>query len=515
MKERLSHPGSIGEILFEISPVGVFTFDRTGQVTRCNPTMVRLLGSPDEKTTHLFNVLTLPTVPERIREDIVRRCLEDGKARDAEFLYVSMHGKQSYLRFHFLPVLDQSGVVEGVIAQAIDMSSVRHVAEGLRRSSKMESLSLMAGALSHDLNNIFTTLLGFTSILSRPLELTADRTAKAVSHTRKAAESGAKLVQQLLNFTSERRADASACPFAHALSQTTTLFSYGLPPQIKVMSHRKVPDSLWVRGSATKIEQVLLNILLNARDALEMQQGTISIHATTADEAPADALLCPPHSEMGFVRVAIEDSGSGMTPEVLQRIFEPYFTTKGPERGTGLGLPSVWGILQEVGGGLQVHSSAGSGSTFELYFPVTAPGRESTADQTPQLLSLAGNGERILVVEPDQQLSEMLVWLLLKNGYKALAATGAPHAAELLDSLGESIAAIIWDLSVGGKGLEDVVSRTSGMNLAIIQLTNTGRIAATRQDLPTVAKPFPPSQLLETLATALSARRAPMDAPAK
>lgn len=468
--------------------------------------MVRLLGSPDEKTTHLFNVLTLPTVPERIREEIIRHCLADGKPRDAEFLYVSMHGKQAYLRFHFIPVLDEDGGVDGVVAQAIDMSAVRHVAETLRRGSKMENLSLLAGSLSHDLNNIFTTLLGFTSILSGPLELSAERTARAVSHTRKAAESGAKLVQQLLNFTSERKADASSCPFTHALNQTTTLFSYGLAPQIKLASQCEVADSLWVRGSATKVEQVLLNILLNARDAMENERGTINIHAATVSEAPAEAMLTPPPSKMGWVKLAIEDSGSGMSPEVLQRVFEPYFTTKESGRGTGLGLSSAWGILQEIGGGLGVQSAAGSGTTFDLYFPVTEPRRESTADRTPQLLSLAGNGERILVVEPDPQLSELLVWLLLKNGYKALAAAESSHAAELMDSLGESVAAIIWDLSLGGEEFEAMLSRASGMALPVIQLTNTGRVALSHPDLPAVAKPFPPSHLLETLATALLAR---------
>ncbi len=504
MIEKLSQSGSIGEVLFEDSPVGVFTFDREGRVTRCNRTMVKLLGAPDEGTTKLFNVLTLPTVPERIREDVIRRSLEDGEPRDADFEYVSMHGKSSYLRFHFLPVVSADGQVEGVVAQAVDMSSVRHLIEGLRKDSKMESLSLLAGSLSHDLNNIFTTLLGFTSLLGQPRELPPERAKKALRHTRKAAESGAKLVGQLLNFTSERSADASACSFTQALGQTTTLFSYGLLPSIKLASKDETAESTWVRGSVTKVEQVLLNVLLNARDALAEDKGTISVTAEVVDETPSGAVLDAPDSRMGFVRVSIADTGSGIPQKVLPRIFDPYFTTKEPGRGTGLGLSSVWGITQELGGALRVESSVGAGTTFELFFPITEPRRESTADRTPELHSLSGHGERVLVVEPDPRLSEMLVWLLLKNGYKALAAGDAAHSFELLDTLGDTVKAVIWDLSIGGADFEHMVQRADNAGLPLVQLANTGRISTSRQELPTVTKPFAPTRLLETLARVLS-----------
>jgi PAS domain S-box-containing protein len=504
MSDKLSHSGSIGEVLFEDSPVGVFTFDCSGRVTRCNRTMVKLLGAPDEKTTQLFNVLTLPTVPERIREDVIRRSMEDGKQRTVDFEYVSMHGKRSYLRFHFLPVVAASGEVEGVVAQAIDMTSLRHASESLRRDSKMESLSLLAGSLSHDLNNIFTTLLGFTSLLSKPRELSPERTGKALRHTRKAAESGASLVKQLLNFTSERRADDSACNFSQALDQTATLFSYGLPPAVKLTINNNVANEIWIRGSVTKVEQTLLNVLLNARDAIGPDGGSIAIDASTTPAVAAGASPESPDSKLGFVRVGIADSGSGISPEVLPRIFEPYFTTKGPGLGTGLGLSSVWGLLQELGGAQTVRSSAGQGTTFQLFFPVTELQRESSADRTPQLHDLAGAGERILVVEPDPRLSEMLVWLLLKNGYKVLAAEHAEHALELLDTLGDTVNAIIWDLSAADAGFQQVVARAEESAMPIIQLANTGRFSSSSPKLPTVTKPFAPTNLLETLATALS-----------
>jgi two-component system, cell cycle sensor histidine kinase and response regulator CckA len=505
MNDKLSHSGSIGEILFEDSPVGVFTFDHTGRVTRCNRAMVKLLGAPDEKTTQLFNVLTLPTVPERIREDVIRKSLEDGQPRNADFEYVSMHGKRSYLRFHFLPVLADDGkVVEGIVAQAIDMSSVRHATEGLRLDSKRESLSLLAGSLSHDLNNIFTTLLGFTSLLSQPRELSPERTAKALRHTRKAAESGADLVGQLLNFTSERSADASAGSFVQALDQTTTLFSYGLPPAVKLTVRKGIADGVWTRGSITKVEQILLNVLLNARDALGPDEGTISVTASTVPTVAPGATPDSPDSKMGFVRVSITDTGSGISADVLPRIFEPYFTTKAQGHGTGLGLSSVWGLLQELGGAQTVESSVSSGTTFQLYFPVTEPQRESTADRTPHLHDLAGNGERILVVEPDSRLSEMLVWLLLKNGYKVLAAENTEHAFELLDTLGNTVNTIIWDLSVADDGFDQMADRAANAAIPLIQLANTGRLSSSSRELPTVTKPFAPTHLLETLATVLS-----------
>lgn len=509
MKDKLNHSGSIGKVLFEDSPVGVFTFDRDGRVTRSNRAMIELLGAPDEKTTQLFSVLTLPTVPERIREDVIRRSLEDGKPRRAEFEYVSMHGKRSYLRFHFLPVIAVDGTVEGIVAQAIDVSAVREATEGLRRTSKMDSLSLLAASLSHDLNNIFTTLLGFTSLLAQPQQLSPERTAKALSHTRKAAESGAKLVEQLLNFTSERQADASACGFAQAFVQATTLFSYGLNPTVNLGVESDVSESTWVRGSLTKVEQVLLNVILNAREALAQTEGTITVNASTVSGVPANAAPLPPESGMGFVLVTVEDTGPGIPPEVLPQIFDPHFTTKEPGRGNGLGLSSVWTILRELGGSQRVTSEVGRGTTFELYFPITAPRRESTEDRTPQLHSLAGQGERILVVEPDQQLSEMLVWLLLKNGYKALAAKEIEHSLEIMDTLGDTVQAIIWDLSAGEPDLDRMLKGTGQTVVPVIQLANTGRGAPLHPELPTLTKPFAPPHLLQALAQVLSAKRPP------
>jgi DNA-binding response OmpR family regulator len=135
---------------------------------------------------------------------------------------------------------------------------------------------------------------------------------------------------------------------------------------------------------------------------------------------------------------------------------------------------------------------------------VTELQRESSADRTPQLHDLAGAGERILVVEPDPRLSEMLVWLLLKNGYKVLAAEHAEHALELLDTLGDTVNAIIWDLSAADAGFQQVVARAEESAMPIIQLANTGRFSSSSPKLPTVTKPFAPTNLLETLATALS-----------
>ncbi len=511
MDDRLSQNGSIGQTLFEGSPVGVFTFDREGRVLRCNPAMVALLGAPDEKTTQLFNVLTLPTVPARIREDVIRASLNDGKARTVDFEYVSMHGKRSYLRFHFLPIFDANQEISGVVAQAVDMSAMRHLAEGLRRTSKMESLSLLAGSLAHDLNNIFTTLIGFTSLLSGSRQLSPERTAKAVDHIGKAANSGALLVEQLLNFTSERQAELSACRFQGAFKQAVTLFGYGLGPHIRFSAKEAGDPGLWVRGSLTKVEQVLLNVFLNARDALVDGRGTINVTSTLVGMPPADAVPQPADSPGGFICVTVSDNGGGIPADVLPRIFDPYFTTKEPGRGTGLGLSSVWGILQELGGCARVSSSVAVGTTFELFFPTTETKRETAGDMTPELQSLAGNGERVLVVEPDPQLSEMLVWLLLKNGYKAVAADQPDGALELLGTIGESIDAVIWDRTAAGPGLTRLLAVAGPARIPVMQLTNAGRGPLEHPHLPTVAKPFAPTRLLQVLARTLAM---PPDPPA-
>jgi two-component system, cell cycle sensor histidine kinase and response regulator CckA len=502
--ERLTNAGVLGTELFERGDVGVFTFDREGNVLRANPAMVRLLGSPDEKTTRLFNIFALPTVPRRVKENFVRPALADGQIRTAEFEYVSMHGKRADYRATFLPVVDD-GQVTGCICQVVDITDLRQATDQLRRTSKMASLSLLAGSLAHDLNNIFTTLLGFASILEAGDEtIEPEKRTRALGFIRKAATSGGNLVEQLLGFTSERRAADSCCALNRALQQAVTLFSYGVPQEVEVSLDSELP-SVWVEGSCTRFEQIVLNVLLNARDAIGKHPGRISISAELHPESPEGVSPKVDSPAEGFVKIVIEDTGSGMSPDVIARVFDPYFTTKEHGRGTGLGLSSVWGILKEVGGGARVTSTAGEGTRFEVFVPVADRKVVPAEERAPVLGSHRGKGERVLVVESAPEIRELLVWILLKNGYKAIAAESCARASDILRAMAETIQCVVFEADLPVAESEELLLTLADLEMPTLHVTGIARPLPRTSHTLGLRKPFTPGRFLMALGRLLAA----------
>ncbi|MBM4372454.1 MAG: hypothetical protein FJ098_12415 [Deltaproteobacteria bacterium] len=199
------------------------------------------------------------------------------------------------------------------------------------------------------------------------------------------------------------------------------------------------------------------------------------------------------------------DTGSGIPPQNIGRIFEPYFTTKPQGRGTGLGLSSVWGILREVGGCVRVESELGKGSCFELFIPVAASPARPPSEEAPVLASATGAGQRVLVVEGRSELAELLVWVLLKNGYKVIEAESNAHALELLESAGETIECAIVD----GDILPDELSRLDAafvaLGLPVVFLSGTMRRPPSRRNTVSLRKPFSPARLLDVLGRLLAA----------
>jgi two-component system cell cycle sensor histidine kinase/response regulator CckA len=497
----------IGAKLFTDGPVGVFVFDRTGQVVRANDAMLRLLGSPDEKTTKLFNVFTLPTLSEKSRQAL-RAIIDSGEQGVIDIEYLSMHGKKTALFVTVLPVKDGDETT-GAICHAVDNTAMRETMERVKQGGKMESLTLMAGSLAHDLNNIFTTIIGFASLLGTAEgSLPPERRTKGLAMLQNAANSGAQLVEQLVSFTSERAARTPACRFAEAFDRSLSLFSFGLPRELAFAQQRGPDTDVLVRGSTGKLEQIFLNVLINARDAVGKRPGRIEIAARTTTTAPPDALPATPDPPSGYVAVRITDTGMGIAPENLDRIFDPYFTTKPEGKGMGLGLSSVWGILNELGGRIRVESGVGEGATFEIFLPVATSEDREPGEDAPRIAALVGAGQRILVVEQDPSLRTLLVWVLLRNGYKALEAESGERAASLLADAAQSVECVVVDLGMPLLHL-DMFHNEIPPALPVLYLVSPGRRIPARDPSMALRKPFSPQRFLEQLGRLLGSGKAP------
>lgn len=485
---------NLGALLFERGETGVVSIDSSGQVLRANAAMLRLLGSPGEATTLLFNVFELPTIPPALRKEC-RESLVSGRVHEAQFEYTSMHGKRTHVRMVSIPVMFEEQFIGGCI-QLFDVSASKAAEDQLRRTSKMESLSLLASSLAHDLNNVFTALVGYSSLLRKPGGLPPSRHAHALEMIEKASGSGARLVENLLSFTSERTAHLPTCSFGDACRQAVALFSCGLPPEIQVECRFEAPD-VRIRGSANKIEHLIINLALNARDAILPRPGAVRFTSRLVDTYPPDCLLRVT-ARGRFVELVVEDTGSGIRPENVPRIFDPYFSTKAPGRGTGLGLSSVWGILKELGGTIRVSSTQGVGTLFSVYLPLATEEDDGTHAELPPFGEAFGRGQRVLLVESDSDLGTLLVWVLLRNGYKVLHCASTLQAEGILQNSVHGIDGVVAEDQGLGSSCERFQQKVAASGLPMLRLTSRPAPLDARSPA-TLQKPFRPEQLLDAV----------------
>ncbi len=487
--------------VFDSRYVGFLVVDDSGKVRRANPFVVELLGSPIEETTCRFNLLTLPTIPADKREQL-RRTLKQGRRRSFDIDYVSMHGKASALTMEVHPI--KEGDLRGfAVCIVLDDTSKQRLAQHLQQAAQTEGLALLSGVLAHDLNNLLTTGLGYAG-LARSIGDPRKR-EQALERVESALESAAGLVDHLLEHTSRKRANRSrSTPFGLALERMINVFEHRVISTV-TLHKPKPPKGVSVAGSPSQIEPVLLNLLLNAQEAMGAQGGEITLSWELVDAPPENvAWWVDPH-EGRYIRFSVEDSGVGIPHENLRLVFEPLFTTKGASGGTGLGLYSVRKTLEELSGTVSITSLVGRGTQIDVFFPLAVEADNSAALQVPVVRTLAGRGERVLLMEPDDMVREMLVWLLLKNGYKVLTAVDCAEASQILEGGETPVDLLLASVTSDVDFREHCIAGSFKVSVpALFLLGADSETASLPPGSRSLHKPFKPEGLLVTLGEILS-----------
>ena len=324
------------------------------------------------------------------------------------------------------PLRDERGNISHFVAVKRDISHELELENQLVQSRKMEAVGRLAGGIAHDFNNILQVITGNVAMAAldappgHPVHASLDEIGRA-------GERAVNLVQQLLAFS--RREELRLRPVeVGALVNDTTRMLRRLIGEDIALEVRQAPGLLPVLADPGRIEQVLLNLCINARDALP-DGGRITI---AAEFEELDALYCQnrPDARPGrYVVVAVTDDGCGIPKEIQHRIFEPFFSTKEVGRGTGLGLATVYAIVRQHGGFINLYSEVGLGTTFRFYLPA-AEAAVSVAPETPRkaVEGLRGNGETILIAEDDEQVLTIATKVLVQAGYRVLAARHGDEA---------------------------------------------------------------------------------------
>jgi len=332
-------------------------------------------------------------------------------------------------------------IIGDVYAVARDITGHRATEAQLRHAQKMEAVGQLAGGIAHDFNNLLQAILANAEFATASGPLASD-VAECLSEIETAGSRAADLTAQLLAFSRRQPLRPVLIDLNQLLRGLMKMLRRLLPETIAVDF---IPGHVLasVNADPGQLEQVIGNLCVNARDAMDHGgQLTLETANVVADRQHCEA---HPGAKPGnYVLLSVTDTGIGMTPEVRERIFEPFFTTKGPHQGTGLGLPTVYGIVQQHDGMIQVQSEPGAGTTFEIYLP--ADGRLATEIGDKRAVTPPRGRETILLAEDDERVRRAALRILQQAGYRAIAVTNGFEAIRLLREREEPVQLILLDL---------------------------------------------------------------------
>jgi signal transduction histidine kinase len=381
--------------------------------------------------------------------------------------------------------------------------------EQLRQAQKMEAIGRLAGGVAHDFNNLLTAIIGYTDLIHERLG-PEDQTGRDVAEIRKAADRAAALTRQLLAFSRKQFLN----PTVLDLNETASGMLQMLPRVIGEHIQTTVQlagDLARVKADASQMEQVLVNLVLNARDAMPTG-GHLTIETAnvplTEPRLRAENLSLDAGS---YVMLSIADTGTGMDAGTRARAFEPFFTTKPKGKGTGLGLATVYGIVDQSGGGVSVTSAPGRGTTIRIYLPATKATNDVRAAEAAPIRDGSGS-ETVLLVEDNDSVRDLAVKALRRRGYVVYEARDAEEALEWSKSAGVTPQLLVTDVVMPGLSGPNLAARLlqHTPHLRVLYMSGYTDDAASVHGnfwggVPLLQKPFTPGALAERVRLALDA----------
>ena len=439
--------------LYDHAPCGYHSLNPDGVFIRINQTELDWLGYSATDLLHKKKLVDMLT-PASAKEfpKAFQTLIETGSVGNLEFEMLRKDGTIIPVILNASAVMDSKGKFVMSRAVVIDNTEHKRLEEQLRQSQKMEAVGQLAGGVAHDFNNLLTVIIGHSLLAlerlqpSKPLRNTLEQIHKT-------GERASALTRQLLAFSRRQILEPKILDLNTVLVDMETMLRRLVPENVRI--HLALSPALSrVKVDAGQIEQVLMNLVINARDAIS-QQGAITL--STADVEIDEIYTGTQAFRPGrFVVLSVSDTGSGMSASVQARIFEPFFTTKELGKGTGLGLSTVYGIVKQSGGQIEVSSAVGKGTTFKVYLPRVEG--ELHKKESPQPLSATPkNKEVILLVEDNDEVRAVIHEMLRICGFSVLASSSGGEALKLCESHHGDIDLLITDM---------VMPRMTGPELA-------------------------------------------------
>jgi len=420
----------------DTAPIVLFAFDLNGIFTLSAGKGLQLLGLKPGQVIGMSVYDVYHDAPEVL--DHVRRALagEDFWAIDP------LPHVERIFETRWAPLRDSAGNQLGVIGVANDVTERVRLEEKLRNMQQLEAIGRLAGGIAHDFNNLMNIVLGHVEILSG-LTGIGEPARDGLAQVRTAAVRAASLTQQLLAFGRKQVLQPQVVNLNDIVADVTQMLARVIGEDIQLVS-RLHPSLVCVKADPVQVQQVLMNLAVNARDAMP-QGGTLLIETSNVTPEESTNQAPPRHPS---VMLTVSDTGHGMNEETLQHIFEPFFTTKAQGKGTGLGLATVYGIVTQSGGTISASSAPGKGTTFRICLPAEEIAVAQSVDTPVGIVK--GGTETILIVEDEPNLREITRVFLEDFGYRVLEANDVEHALQLVNATPDRIHLTLTDVIMPG-----------------------------------------------------------------
>ena len=490
--------------LIEKAQDAILVEDIEGRIIYANPSAEQLYGWSSRELQDEVAKQQIRGSCEKLFGEARQLTLTTGEWL-GEMEHTTRTGRKLTVASRCTLIKDERGAPTSLLFINTDVTEKKRLELEFFRAQRIESIGALAGGMAHDLNNSLAPILMGLQLLQKQRHDDATRRMLSVMETN--THRGADMVRQVLLFSRGSEGAKEHLSLAGLMHEMERIVRQTFPKSINVAA--LVPADLWpVLGNATQLHQVLLNLCVNARDAMP-NGGGLTLAADNVTLSAEEAAQIPNGTPGHFVMALVSDTGSGMSPEILARIFEPFFTTKPAGQGTGLGLSTVMRIVNQHGGFMNARSEPGRGTMFEIYLP-SARGAAADAKRPSTAELPLGEGELIMVVDDEQSVREMVSVGLTTQGYRVIAAANGADAIVLFEQQAGEVRLVLLDTDMPVLNGQATIPLLQALAPAVPIILMSGELEPTLDSATNsgLSKPFQLEELLRKIASNLARTKA-------